>query len=388
MNIPWVVDAPAPDLYGRYNVAFSRACDVGFDTFRVWAAPWEIPYGSTPEEYVTRRVEHFATLAALAKRHGAAVVVCLLLHIEFLSRDVRHEIRDVRHAWPGHPLNVVNGGRFRQPTEIFDDCGTAFSCEYLAALAAALPTGAVVELELMNEIDRVTGYQRERAAKWSRLCQSVAAKQRRFAKITLSCADPFEMLALSRLASLDHAGVHIHGWPDSDLCRSVMVVGAAFERAGQSFHITEISPDAETAPAGLEATNWVAGIVLPTFTTGACGHPWWWEALDRDEGMRDTLRAAFRAMRGHEGSVEIHISGRSKRRLRVIRRLTRRRRLILRPAMWRRLMRQLWLTHRYRGVNDRGPWSIRSGDGAEIVLSRGQRERPKWKCIVLDVDRR
>jgi len=373
LNVPWVTLEPQASTYERYSQRFEQAAAIGFDAVRLWAAPWEVTYGCSVTELALRRIEHFERLVGLARAAGLHPTVCALLHLEFLDRRILQEVADPLNAWPGSPWNQANGGPFRQPADVFATCSDA-PIAYLESLAGRL--SAPVTIELVNEIDRVTGYRRGDAVHWIRSASAAVRSANGDAEVTVSCADASEAFAVAREVPLSRASVHVHGWPSADPLRSVEVVVAAARRERRPVVISECSLDSQVAPAACEHGEWLAAILLPLLLGEEdTAFPWWSEVILDSPATAALTAAAFQVLDGALTRIELTPAAAVDVSDRALRRLVRRLHLLPSPSAWIRWARQLALLVRGGVWGASGPW-VRRFDNHQVKLTRASLQEP------------
>lgn len=346
INLPWLSESGTTD-YVQYRRHFARFRSAGIDTVRVWAAPWEVPYGSTESMYIANRIRHFERLMEFAVLEEVALIVCLHSHVELLDRSVTREVRNPDWGWRKNPLSARNLGRLRRPTKFFED--TSLTEEIVDALTASNRSSRVLAgFDLFNEPDRVPGYSRSKVAIWARRLKDHVSTFAPHVLVILSAADPFEAFELAARSNLMLASVHFHGWPLVRPLRAIDAIVTEATRRNQQFLFTELSLNSQRPPVRRELLRWA---LLATYAGRAArsGYAflWWWPEVSEIEGVDEILRECVAGVDltdyhdpfgGEMASVNedrVHRLGTLVRNL-------------LRFRAWRRMVRQLMASYRWR----------------------------------------
>lgn len=275
VNVPWVLGESSSD-YQSYRSNLTILREAGVRLFRVWAAPWEVPYGTTVDEYVARRSAHFRSLLEIAADLDSRLIVCLHTHVEFLDERRAHdEIEDVSLAWSSNSLNERCGGPFQRPSQLFENPELTASLalqtlddERLASRCAAV--------ELMNEVDLVPGYSRAAAVLWARLIASRLQSQHPYLAVTLSAADPWESVVLARRAGMSFATCHFHGWQGVSVTTALAGIQKFAVLSGVPLMFGEVSTSSQNPPSPCQYGEWATlAVRAGKFSDSSVGLLWW-----------------------------------------------------------------------------------------------------------------
>jgi hypothetical protein len=359
LNVPWATDEPGTDPYPLYGNRFAQAADLGVNVVRVWAAPWEVAFGTTFTEYIANRVRHFSRLSDLAAAHGLKLIVVAQSHVEFLAGNARSEVADDQHAWAGNPLCRSNGGVHQRPRQYFEsDIGRALSTQYLRAVGVAVESDCLFQLELVNEIDRISGLRTAVMSDWFEVMRSELLDLIDPDLVTLSCADPFMSLKVAKRAAIRTVGVHIYGWPSPNPYKSIAIVEAEFERSAQDFLVTELGLDSQRPPDDREVGLWIGALCRPMFGPSMSpALPWWPETVLDDGLVTETYRSVVCVLNGHDGLVELGVrtAGLGARDS-ILTRIRERSYLLWSASSWARAARNALHLVANRRVDCEGPW--------------------------------
>lgn len=275
VNLPWVLGESAPN-YQSYRKSLSILRQAGVRLFRVWAAPWEVPYGTTVDEYIARRSAHFRSLLEIAADLDSRLIVCLHTHVEFLDeKRARDEIADVSLAWSSNTMNERCGGPLERPSDLFANPELTaslglqtFDDERLASRCAAV--------ELMNEVDLVPGYSRAAAVTWAQAIACRLQSQNPNLAVTLSAADPWESVVLARRAGLSFASCHFHGWQGVSATTALAGIRRFAVLSGVPLMFGEVSTSSQKPPSPCQYGEWATlALRAGSFSDSSVGLLWW-----------------------------------------------------------------------------------------------------------------
>lgn len=336
INLPWLSEHAAVD-YQEYRRHFSRFRAIGINTVRVWAAPWEVPYGTTESAYIANRVLHFRRLMEIAAGEDLRLVVCLHSHVELLGRSIKREVRNPDWGWRGNPLSFQHSGSLRRASHFFHRTDvTARIIDGL--LEDGADRRALAAFDLFNEPDRVPRYSRAKVSRWANQLKGYVSAVAPSALVCISAANPFEAFELAKRCDLGFASIHFHGWPLVAAHKAIDVIVMEAVRRNQNVVFTEISENSQDPPKRTELARWASlAAYAGRMSGGRYAFLWWWPEVSTVREIDETIS---RSLAGDSSHFEPSMQLSSPALVRPLY-LDKLRRNLLHVGAWRRSLQQL-----------------------------------------------